>query len=404
MCMHRNPTDECRRKCAVCFITRPWVGGPLAIEQHCLQCKGRGVIPKYDFLIPDRQFFGGFLNPTRGDRMKIIPILILSMLLPISAFAATCTGIVLDDVDEPVIGANIVIKGTTNGTSTDIDGKFSLPNCNTGNILVVSYIGYETTEFCVGDQKQFQIGLCLPDGFEGQYCGTSTNQGTNCSSGGGGCTVLPCSACQTSAWTEISPGYESRQSGGTCSGNSCTSNGTCSGQITEYRCADGYIGSTTNGTSGCYLCGSGCCGFVRDQLGLMAGVNILIKGTQTGTISDLNGFFSLAKCDAGNVLQFAYIGYARQDITVTSSNIHNMNITMTEDLGDGACAEGYYMDWSTGHSKCIRCPSQGGIAGTIPASNDGALSNGITNCYLPRGSTVQDLNGTFQYTSNCYYR
>ena len=51
-------------------------------------------------------------------------------------------GKVLDSSGTPVIGANIVEKGTTNGTISDMDGNFSL---NVGNkaILIVSYIGYK---------------------------------------------------------------------------------------------------------------------------------------------------------------------------------------------------------------------------------------------------------------------
>lgn len=51
------------------------------------------------------------------------------------------TGTVVDVAGIPVIGANVIVKGTTNGTVTDINGKFSL-NVEKGDILEVSYIGY----------------------------------------------------------------------------------------------------------------------------------------------------------------------------------------------------------------------------------------------------------------------
>ena len=51
------------------------------------------------------------------------------------------TGQVKDALGEPIIGANVVVKGTTNGTITDIDGNFSLEVPDNA-ILVVSYIGY----------------------------------------------------------------------------------------------------------------------------------------------------------------------------------------------------------------------------------------------------------------------
>ncbi len=58
----------------------------------------------------------------------------------------TCTGIVKDANGEVAIGASVVVKGTTNGVITDIDGKFSLANVNEGDIITVSYIGYASKE------------------------------------------------------------------------------------------------------------------------------------------------------------------------------------------------------------------------------------------------------------------
>ncbi|MDD4438096.1 MAG: TonB-dependent receptor, partial [Tissierellia bacterium] len=57
----------------------------------------------------------------------------------------TIRGTVLDDEGEPIIGANIVEKGTTNGTITDLDGHFSL-NTASDAILVITYIGYKAQE------------------------------------------------------------------------------------------------------------------------------------------------------------------------------------------------------------------------------------------------------------------
>jgi TonB-linked SusC/RagA family outer membrane protein len=70
----------------------------------------------------------------------------------------TVTGTVVDASNEPVIGANIREKGTTNGTVTDIDGKFSL-NVPGNSVLQVSYIGYDTQEIEIGSQRQLQITL-----------------------------------------------------------------------------------------------------------------------------------------------------------------------------------------------------------------------------------------------------
>ena len=57
----------------------------------------------------------------------------------------TATGTVVDAMG-PVIGASVVVKGTTNGVITDFDGNFSIPNVKKGDILQVSFVGYTTQE------------------------------------------------------------------------------------------------------------------------------------------------------------------------------------------------------------------------------------------------------------------
>lgn len=58
----------------------------------------------------------------------------------------TCKGIVKDATGESVIGASVVVKGTTNGTITDFDGNFALSDVKKGDILVISYVGFQTQE------------------------------------------------------------------------------------------------------------------------------------------------------------------------------------------------------------------------------------------------------------------
>lgn len=68
------------------------------------------------------------------------------------------SGTVTDAGGEPVIGANITVKGTTNGTVTDLDGHFTL-EAPAGSLLVVSYIGYLTKEVPAGDRTELSIRL-----------------------------------------------------------------------------------------------------------------------------------------------------------------------------------------------------------------------------------------------------
>ena len=67
-------------------------------------------------------------------------------------------GTILDATGMPVIGTNVMVKGTTNGTITDMDGKFSL-EVDKNAILVVSYIGYANQEIKVGNQNTLSITM-----------------------------------------------------------------------------------------------------------------------------------------------------------------------------------------------------------------------------------------------------
>ena len=71
--------------------------------------------------------------------------------------AKKITGTVTDAMG-PVIGANVLEKGTTNGVITDIDGNFTL-NVQPGATIVVSFIGYQPQEIVVGNQTSFKIQL-----------------------------------------------------------------------------------------------------------------------------------------------------------------------------------------------------------------------------------------------------
>ena len=68
------------------------------------------------------------------------------------------SGKIVDINGEPIIGANIIEKGTTNGIITDVDGNFSL-EVPSSAILQISYIGYVTQEIEVGNQTTFAIQL-----------------------------------------------------------------------------------------------------------------------------------------------------------------------------------------------------------------------------------------------------
>lgn len=67
-------------------------------------------------------------------------------------------GVVTDERGEPIVGANVVEKGTSNGTITDLEGKFSL-TVSEKSVLIVSYIGYNTQDVTVTSKTVYNIQL-----------------------------------------------------------------------------------------------------------------------------------------------------------------------------------------------------------------------------------------------------
>ena len=65
-------------------------------------------------------------------------------------------GVVLDESGEPIIGANVKVVGTTSGTISDMDGKFSL-NAPTGSKVEISFIGYQTQVITVQGRTNLKV-------------------------------------------------------------------------------------------------------------------------------------------------------------------------------------------------------------------------------------------------------
>lgn len=77
---------------------------------------------------------------------------------PVTTQKKKITGVVTDSNGETIIGANIIIKGTNIGTTTNIDGKFFL-EVSPNDLLVVSYLGYESQTISVSNKTNFTIKL-----------------------------------------------------------------------------------------------------------------------------------------------------------------------------------------------------------------------------------------------------
>ncbi len=87
---------------------------------------------------------------------------VLTLLALVVAFAATAqnkiTGKVVDENGQPAIGANVVVKGTTQGVSTDLNGVYNL-SVKKGSVLVFSYLGYKSQEITVSTQTTINVTL-----------------------------------------------------------------------------------------------------------------------------------------------------------------------------------------------------------------------------------------------------
>lgn len=88
-------------------------------------------------------------------------MLAMALILSIDAFAqTTVNGLVIDNNREPVIGASVLVKGTTTGTATDFDGRFTLKVPEGNSILVISYVGCETREIAA-NSPELQSGIVM---------------------------------------------------------------------------------------------------------------------------------------------------------------------------------------------------------------------------------------------------
>ncbi len=94
-------------------------------------------------------------------RTKFSGILTLILALVVQLTFAqqkTITGTVTDDTGLPLPGANVIIKGTSNGTQSDFDGNYSI-SANVGQTLTYSYVGFDTKEVKVGAQNSINVTL-----------------------------------------------------------------------------------------------------------------------------------------------------------------------------------------------------------------------------------------------------
>lgn len=100
------------------------------------------------------------LRQKRASWLKSVFVLTCLLLSTSVAMAQTktVTGTVTDSFNEPLIGASILVKGTSTGAVTDMDGKYSI-SVTPNDVLVFSYVGYEKQEIKVGQQTVINVTL-----------------------------------------------------------------------------------------------------------------------------------------------------------------------------------------------------------------------------------------------------
>ena len=92
--------------------------------------------------------------------MKRLLLFIAGLLMTVTMSAqTTVSGNVADEIGEPVIGASVMIAGTSTGTVTDFDGNFTLSNVPSDAVLKISYIGYKAEEVAVGGRTKIDVTL-----------------------------------------------------------------------------------------------------------------------------------------------------------------------------------------------------------------------------------------------------
>ncbi|WP_183906744.1 SusC/RagA family TonB-linked outer membrane protein [Rufibacter immobilis] len=90
----------------------------------------------------------------------MLPIfMLLCVSSGVLAQSRTVSGVVTDAAKEPLPGVSVIVKGTTNGSSTDVEGRFSLQVTEANPVLVVNYIGYESQEVTVQGNSPVTIVL-----------------------------------------------------------------------------------------------------------------------------------------------------------------------------------------------------------------------------------------------------
>lgn len=101
------------------------------------------------------------MNRQKVNKLHKVFLTLLMSVVSVVAFAQgrQVTGVITDATGEPMIGVNVLVRGTTNGAITDLDGNYAISNVENDAVLVISYIGYLSQQIPVGTQSVINVLL-----------------------------------------------------------------------------------------------------------------------------------------------------------------------------------------------------------------------------------------------------
>ncbi|MBQ9356903.1 MAG: TonB-dependent receptor [Prevotella sp.] len=99
------------------------------------------------------------LKSSRNLWQRLLFLALMAVCVITARAQSRVTGTVVDATGEPIIGASVVVKGTSNGAITDIDGNFAIQSVPQGSSLVVSYVGYTSQTVAVSGRNQISVTL-----------------------------------------------------------------------------------------------------------------------------------------------------------------------------------------------------------------------------------------------------
>lgn len=104
-----------------------------------------------------RQKFADLLSVDNTKISSVAPKSINDFIL--GSIQSSVSGVVTDSNGVPLAGVTVMVKGTTNGASTDFDGKYTVTTSSANPVLVFSYVGFATKEVAVNNQSQINVAL-----------------------------------------------------------------------------------------------------------------------------------------------------------------------------------------------------------------------------------------------------